>query len=616
MPKSGRSKNKAAGGQCNIQAVSQELRQRKEEALRNISNGNSYQEGPWQRYVSKRGAKRDHKFWSREERLRRATSFYVSNLPDGCTTQKLWESFQHFENLEDAFVPFKKDGAGNKFVFLRFSEVGCPVSWADNLKDSKVGDAIVEVKPSKFNRDGSKASSPSVREKESVFNRLSVPECHGQTKTGVSLASNDKRRSYSSVVGGSGDSLSSHVVALPPLNTAARKSWVFKSLIGEAKEMNYLERLEECMEDLNIEDAEVRYVGGLKVMFTFPSSDVASFFLENEKEKWSVWFSNLEVWDGSFNHTQRIAWVRVIGVPVCLWDRHVLNRIGERCGRILLGSDASTTDSDLSSGKLAVLVNTGERVCSEFLLSSGGQSIKVWVNEYENLWAPSMPEPRPEKVSCASPVMKSKVVVPDKVGGEDESVGVCSPTNVAWGNEKEGEQSCMGSMHGSGHVSPDGLGGAFSADPNKEGDPLDDSLDSTCGPDVVVNTPVGLSGESPSFYQDPPRLFSKLKSIICTNEPTSVAPSADSDPFNLDEVILKDAEEHNRNKSSRAMGAGVEVDEESGDEDGDDSDEEVLFEREVGETMDYGYCLGIDMNGFDNQVRKLVKGERVTTSDK
>ncbi|MFS7975110.1 putative RNA-directed DNA polymerase [Helianthus anomalus] len=214
--------------------------------------------------------------------------------------------------------------------------------------------------------------------------------------------------------------------------------------------MEYLERLEECMEALNLEEVTVKYVGGLRVLFIFPNSDEAKEFLERSKDKWSAWFSKMEVWDGNFNSCQRIAWIRITGVPVCLWDRHVFNRIGERCGRVLSGSDASSLDSDLSAGKMAILVNSGEKVSSEFSVSSGGQSLKVWVNEYETLWAPTMPEPRSASDDLVSPVLKSKIVMPEREDEtdrrlEDDSVGVRSPTVDAW--EEEGVRSCMGSPH-------------------------------------------------------------------------------------------------------------------------------------------------------------------------
>ena len=41
----------------------------------------------------------------------------------------------------------------------------------------------------------------------------------------------------------------------------------------------------------------------------------------------------------------------------------------------------------------------------------------------------------------------------------------------------------------------------------------------------------------------------------------------------------------------------------------EDEDEKVAFEKEVGETVNYGDCLGVRLEGFDNHVRKMVHGE-------
>ncbi|MFS7914272.1 hypothetical protein Hanom_Chr02g00151441 [Helianthus anomalus] len=55
---------------------------------------------------------------------------------------------------------------------------------------------------------------------------------------------------------------------------------------------------------------------------------------------WEKWFTRLYVWDGIPPLFERVAWVKVLGVPVSLWDGHIVNRIGERCGRLLVKSEA------------------------------------------------------------------------------------------------------------------------------------------------------------------------------------------------------------------------------------------------------------------------------------
>ncbi|MFS7906218.1 hypothetical protein Hanom_Chr01g00056711 [Helianthus anomalus] len=223
--------------------------------------------------------------------------------------------------------------------------------WAENLSEFNIDGAIVGVKPAKYNRDGSKANTGKPMEHGSVFSRISFPDVQGQVKkTGFEAEVQHKvsGRSYSSVVDGSNIQTLKQIIPLPPMNTESRKNGFSNP------------KLE------NLEDVSLKYVGGLKVLLTFPSSKAASGFLDSNRDRWSVWFSNLEIWDGNFNKEDRIAWIRITGVLVCLWDRHVFNRIGERCGRVLLGSDVSVSDSDLSSGKMAILVHSGEKVCMEF----------------------------------------------------------------------------------------------------------------------------------------------------------------------------------------------------------------------------------------------------------
>ncbi|MFS8028631.1 putative nucleotide-binding alpha-beta plait domain superfamily, RNA-binding domain superfamily [Helianthus anomalus] len=59
----------------------------------------------WNRVLSKKEIQNEKRFQAREARLRNTTSFYVFNLPAGCTRDKLWRAFDHFKNMEDVFVP-------------------------------------------------------------------------------------------------------------------------------------------------------------------------------------------------------------------------------------------------------------------------------------------------------------------------------------------------------------------------------------------------------------------------------------------------------------------------------------------------------------------------------
>ncbi|XP_021972031.1 uncharacterized protein LOC110867210 [Helianthus annuus] len=114
-------------------------------------------EDGWNTIQNKQDFKQERRFDNREARLRNATSFFISNLPDFCDKEVLWKAFDHLDNLEDVFVPTKRDRAGNKFGFIKLSHASDTEWWIEKLKEVRVGGAVIGVNRAKFNRDGSKS---------------------------------------------------------------------------------------------------------------------------------------------------------------------------------------------------------------------------------------------------------------------------------------------------------------------------------------------------------------------------------------------------------------------------------------------------------------------------
>ncbi|MFS7937459.1 hypothetical protein Hanom_Chr05g00427811 [Helianthus anomalus] len=76
------------------------------------------------------------------------------------------------ENLEDVFVPWKRDRAGNTFGFIKLSNVKEVDSWIDRLKEVKIEGAVIGINLAKFNRGKSKIEAQKSGERVSIFSRL------------------------------------------------------------------------------------------------------------------------------------------------------------------------------------------------------------------------------------------------------------------------------------------------------------------------------------------------------------------------------------------------------------------------------------------------------------
>ncbi|KAJ0743862.1 putative RNA recognition motif domain, nucleotide-binding alpha-beta plait domain superfamily [Helianthus annuus] len=307
--------------------------------------------------LSKKQVRQEKIFTNRELRHRNTTSFFISNLPDSCNRSTLWTAFGHLENLEDVFVPFKKDRTGNKFGFLKLSNVRDPAGWIEELKQVRIEGAAIDVNIAKFDRDGSKIEAHIVGERVSVFDRLNMGPAVAKEPRGTGTGSfhNRDHRSYSSVVNAACQKQS---IELPPMNSETKKRWEFKSLIGEVKDIDILNNLKEHLSGLMEVGIELRYLGGLKVLLCFSSSEEAEEFRVHRSEEWENWFSRLYVWDSIPLIFERVAWVKVLGVLVSLWDRNVFNKIGERCGRLIVKSEVEANDGNMAEERLAIIVHT------------------------------------------------------------------------------------------------------------------------------------------------------------------------------------------------------------------------------------------------------------------
>ncbi|KAJ0576189.1 putative RNA recognition motif domain, nucleotide-binding alpha-beta plait domain superfamily [Helianthus annuus] len=258
---------------------------------------NYFSNNGWNTIVSKNQARQERLFANKEMRLRNATSFFISNLPESCNHVMLWKAFGVFENLVDAFVPLKKDRVGNKFGFIKLSKVNDTSEWIEKLKEVRIEGAVIGVNLAKFDRLGAKIEPKKSGERISVFSRLPEKVLVGLpgTNPGVKADQNRNFRSYSSVVNAGCSVIPKNVIDLPPVNTDTKKKWEYKALVGEVKDIEILNNLNLYLPGLTEDGIDLRYLGGLKVLLCFNSPVETEEFWVQSAEVWEKWFPRLYV---------------------------------------------------------------------------------------------------------------------------------------------------------------------------------------------------------------------------------------------------------------------------------------------------------------------------------
>ncbi|KAM0034855.1 putative RNA recognition motif domain, nucleotide-binding alpha-beta plait domain superfamily [Helianthus debilis subsp. tardiflorus] len=288
------------------------------------------------------------------------TTFYVSNLPRQCTLGCLWREFRNCGKMVDAYLARRRDKMGKFFAFIRFEDVRSTEGMVKELNRVQIGDAKVKVNVAKFGKE-----------------TITEPIRGGRNEGPINAGKGKQTRqqvwkpkgvpTYRDILAGKNQQqcgeVSQKVVLLPSRNPPVQPSWRNCSLVGYAADANRLCRMNDLLETIAINDVCIRYVGGMRVLLTFSGWAEKNQFLQGEQHVWSDWFSGVEEFVGQTWQFERIAWVKIVGIPPHLWDKETFNMIGRKLGTLVHESYASTTkDGNLAYECIGVLVNDGNQI--------------------------------------------------------------------------------------------------------------------------------------------------------------------------------------------------------------------------------------------------------------
>ncbi|KAM0058386.1 hypothetical protein Hdeb2414_s0005g00169651 [Helianthus debilis subsp. tardiflorus] len=205
-------------------------------------------------------------------------------------------------------------------------------------------------------------------------------------------------RSYREVVGSSraaGGSSAVNVeskelkgkVIVVPDRTGAFNNLVWVAFVGRTVDLETLVDFDRLLKIAKLSVANFQYLGGLSLLITFHDEESAKHFMDL-KEIWSPWFSKLDPWRGQTLSLERVAWLKLSGIPLHLFDSEVMGQIGESFGKILHVPKFFEEEQDLSISRVGVLVGFSYRIKEEVALRWRDRTFRVWVEEDQDIWVP------------------------------------------------------------------------------------------------------------------------------------------------------------------------------------------------------------------------------------
>ncbi|KAM0057459.1 putative RNA recognition motif domain, nucleotide-binding alpha-beta plait domain superfamily [Helianthus debilis subsp. tardiflorus] len=364
------------------------------------------------------------------------TKFFITNLPEGCTPWELRCGVASYGEVSGTFVAKKRDKEGRRFGFASFKDVKDKTELEKSLKGIKLGGSKLIVNIARFSVENVAGGPPSVETVNRPYQARQVPVRQFNFKDS---------RSYSDVLGKgkvegpikeTGSSVADNrgggrkLVVVPDRTTAFRDLWGI-AVVARTVDLETLVDLDQLLRIAKVGYSNIQYLGGLSILISFVNKDAAKIFYE-AKDVWGPWFSKLDVWEGQSMPFERVAWLRLLGVPLHLLETDVVKLVGEEVGKVLYVRKSFGGEKDLSMGRIGVLVGEVERIKEFIMIRWKNRSFRILVEEEIDVWVPDcLGEVLGNSPTGSSPLASSPVGRPVDSGSPGGGVG-------------EVEETCMG----------------------------------------------------------------------------------------------------------------------------------------------------------------------------
>ncbi|KAJ0746512.1 hypothetical protein HanOQP8_Chr05g0178581 [Helianthus annuus] len=170
-------------------------------------------------------------------------------------------------------------------------------------------------------------------------------------------------------------------------NVNAFSSLHGKAVVTRMIDVTALKNIYLFLHDICPGFGKVQYLGGLDLLISFEDAETAQTFrfaAEALKES----FSSVSTWEGQSLGFERVAWLKVQGIPLHLVSNEVIDVVGGLIGKVVHKANRSEFDHDLSFEYVGVLVGVGKRISEEITLNWRNRKFRIWIVEKAGDWVP------------------------------------------------------------------------------------------------------------------------------------------------------------------------------------------------------------------------------------
>ncbi|KAJ0793019.1 putative RNA-binding domain superfamily [Helianthus annuus] len=280
-------------------------------------------------------------------------------------------------DIFDIYIARKRNKEGKRFGFVTMLDVKDPSELAKNVSKIRLGDYRLKCNVARFvleegeirqqassgdkqfpKSQGGAGDGPFIR-KENGYNFMSYKEAFTRVSKGKVVEVDSNTNAFEGLHG--------------------------KTIVVRVTSLYVLQRIKGVLKEMKLHEGVVRVLGGLQVLIEFNSKVHAEMAL-NEFIGRPDLFSKPEIWEGQPTHFERIAWLKVFGIRLCMLENKVVNDVGSLFGEVVKSARVERVGLDASFQFIGVLIKHGNRIQDEVFLRWKGRTFKIWVLEDYNEW--------------------------------------------------------------------------------------------------------------------------------------------------------------------------------------------------------------------------------------
>lgn len=248
-----------------------------------------------------------------------------------------------------------------------------------SMKNLRMGDFKLSIKVARFVFEEGEIRDPpppSKPVKETIVNR-SIPSNGGKQV----WYENTGTFSFKEALTGE---RSSSIVPSKVLRLGDKPT-IFNDLLGRTLLVRVgtvvvLKRFQRELLDMGLGEGVIRYLGGLQFLVTFKNTENA-IMAKDELVGRSEEFVHVTIWDGQAVDFERVAWVKILGLPIQLSHDETVNEVAALFGKVVQKENKVSSGCDLSGGFVGIIVNSGILINGEVSVLWSDKMYSVWVME-------------------------------------------------------------------------------------------------------------------------------------------------------------------------------------------------------------------------------------------